>query len=451
VWAAKQERVRSNAARSKTNSRVSADDKHELPVDPSTAATSSLLFVGPRTKVRFCYNSYRIVFTLDLTCSVAVPDPVSGDVLYDVALTSLVTTILSLLDTKGAQGAANGLTPPSASALNTFEVSVMLFATRCCGMLCDRTPVSITFMFCVACSLCCIQPLLFISIVVQTGSATLSRVTLSKDAVVDLNMHSHSSASSSGGSDALSGFSSTVSMSSSTNASSNYGMVSGSAAAGTHAFAHVTTLVHGFLVTRRNVTELASWLKRRFRTLEHEIRDAYQSVRPENSTGGPRDRDQNRDLARLSTASQSPLAAFVQNSLFVLDRLPASACPLLVLLTDGVVVSPDPSSTPDVDGPLTQCISRDIPCHCVQISTSSFHPHRAFGYIPEPGTYATSCSALVQLHDSVCGPCLTRLALPYVLYCQMLCRVCSMLLLVIHHARYPGVHRQSYRWRVLRL
>ena len=74
------------------------------------------------------------------------------------------------------------------------------------------------------------------------------------------------------------------------------------------------------------------------------------------------------------------LGSPLKNAMFVLKMLPLDACPLIVLLTDGVTILPEECESYDS---LLMLMSReDISCSAVQVG-SGYHDFSSFSYVPD--------------------------------------------------------------------
>lgn len=82
----------------------------------------------------------------------------------------------------------------------------------------------------------------------------------------------------------------------------------------------------------------------------------------------------------FSTFSSPDLGSPLKNAMFVLKMLPLDACPLILLVTDGVTTLPEESESYDS---LLMLMSReDIVCSAIQVG-SGYHDFSSFAFIPD--------------------------------------------------------------------
>ena len=83
----------------------------------------------------------------------------------------------------------------------------------------------------------------------------------------------------------------------------------------------------------------------------------------------------------------------VERSLFALKLLPHDACPVVVILTDGVSAPHDMLGSAQYDSLLMQLLRHDIPCHVVQVGCGEDPNDVAFGYVADPEALGFLCGA----------------------------------------------------------
>jgi hypothetical protein len=92
------------------------------------AATFDRILVTPKTNVRVFSSSYRLVFMLDVSTSMAIVDPCTGEVLYDQLFNILKNTFRSLIQPISIPGSG---TQVRSSSLKRLGDVVLSFVSSC--------------------------------------------------------------------------------------------------------------------------------------------------------------------------------------------------------------------------------------------------------------------------------------------------------------------------------
>lgn len=160
----------------------------------------------------------------------------------------------------------------------------------------------------------------------------------------------------------------------------------------------VKFLLQAQLVNRDNLAEVLLSLKKSLQDLEHgwakstsrleqERRLTRKAEKKKGQLGragieekGSRGTGVSRDLQDRTSID---LRSLLQNGMFALARMPDSACPLMILVTDGVLSLPEKSGGGYDDGMLSQLIQQDISVSVLQITSSTFRNDFHFGYVPD--------------------------------------------------------------------
>lgn len=139
----------------------------------------------------------------------------------------------------------------------------------------------------------------------------------------------------------------------------------------------VRMVLQNRLMSREGLSEELALVEKKVMELENEISEAS-ILQPDTLTSTSMQRQRGTDLGN----STSDTTALLQNCLFAVERMPDHACPVVVLLTDGVLTAPDTASYENI---LTHYIRRDVTFNTILLTSAAFHPHSSFGFVPDPG------------------------------------------------------------------
>lgn len=331
----------STVVRCITQSRNGTEKLSETDVVTSSMALP-LGAVAPRTKLSVASCKYRIVFTIDASTSMASIDPISGEVLFD-QLYFCVERVLTALVRPIRIGSIE-LTPIIHASFVLQGAASGVFHVMLHGLLISAETLST-----------CLQQL---RQELTRGESVIISKTVTSPFFTGNQGANNPGIGGSGLGSVSGGPASSVASSTSTGAP-------GSASPAVSASSSSTSSVSSSGVTSSGPSQ-ANFQSGNYQTSSNASSGSSQLQPP--STYG------------FSTFSNPDLGSPLKNAMFVLKMLPLDACPVMVLLTDGVTMLPEECEAYDS---LLMLMSReDIVCNAIQVG-SGYHDFSSFAYVPD--------------------------------------------------------------------